>query len=52
MEHDEKARETLGINKDQWIIGFNDEELALLKAALRVHTELANSLLSKVEKVG
>jgi len=52
METDEKAREVLGIKQDQWVIGFNDEELALLKSALRTHAELSRKLADKVEQTG
>lgn len=52
MEPDEKAREQLGIKQDEWVIGFNDEELALLRAALRTQANLTEKLADKVDKIG
>lgn len=49
---DTEAREALGIEGDDWIITVNDEELELLKAALRTHANAADRLASKIEKIG
>lgn len=46
------ARETLGIKDDDWIVTVNDEELELMKAALRTHASAAERLATKIEKIG
>ena len=46
------ARKTLGIDEGKWIIAVGDEELALLKAAIRLHADQVNDLSDKIGDIG
>lgn len=49
---DEAARKVLNIDEHKWIVAVGDEELAILKAALRLHANLASDLASKIDAIG